>query len=116
MKAFILERYGKKRPLQLANVPVPEIHDDEVLVQVHAAGVNLLDSKIRDGDFKAFLRYRMPLVLGHDVAGEVVKVGAGVRQFRCGDPVYAVRMICASARSPSSSRSGNRRWPPSPRA
>src|SRR4051812_18945499 len=89
MKAFILERYGKKRALQLANVPVPEIHDDEVLVQVHAAGVNLLDSRIRDGDFKPLLRYRLPVTLGHDVAGEVVKVGAGVRQFKCGDQVYA---------------------------
>ena len=75
MKAFVLERYGKKRALRLADMPTPELRDDEVLVQVHAAGVNLLDSKIRDGEFKLILPYRLPLILGHDVAGEVVKVG-----------------------------------------
>lgn len=89
MKAFLLDSYGKKRALRLADVPDPALHDDEVLVQVHAAGVNLLDSKIRDGEFKLILPYRMPLILGHDVAGSVVKVGAKVNQFKIGDEVYA---------------------------
>jgi NADPH:quinone reductase-like Zn-dependent oxidoreductase len=51
MRAFVLERYGRTRPLQCVNMPVPELRDDEVLVQVHAAGVNLLDAKIRSGEF-----------------------------------------------------------------
>ena len=89
MKAFILDRYGKKRAMRLADMPSPELRDDEVLIQVHAAGVNLLDSKIRDGEFKLILPYRLPLVLGHDVAGVVVKVGPRVRQFKVGDEVYA---------------------------
>jgi len=89
MKAFVLRRYGKKRALQLADMPMPQLRDDEVLVQVHAAGVNLLDSKIRNGEFKLILPYRLPVVLGHDVAGEVVQVGAGVRRFKPGDEVYA---------------------------
>ena len=89
MKAFVLDGYGKKRALRSAEVPDPELRDDEVLVQVHAAGVNLLDSKIRDGEFKLILPYRMPLILGHDVAGVVVKVGPRVRQFKPGDAVYA---------------------------
>lgn len=89
MKAFVLDRYGKQRALRLAEVPNPEPRDDEALVQVHAAGVNLLDSKIRDGEFKLILPYRFPLVLGHDVAGVVVKVGPRVRQFKVGDEVYA---------------------------
>jgi NADPH:quinone reductase-like Zn-dependent oxidoreductase len=89
MKAFVLERYAKKSALRLAEVPVPQLRDDEVLVQVHAAGVNLLDSKIRDGEFKLILPYKLPLILGHDVAGEVVKVGPRVRQFKVGDEVYA---------------------------
>jgi NADPH:quinone reductase-like Zn-dependent oxidoreductase len=89
MKAFVLERYGKQRALQCVKMPVPELREDEVLVQVHAAGVNLLDAKIRSGEFKLILPYPLPLVLGHDVAGEVVKVGPGVRQFKCGDEVYA---------------------------
>ena len=89
MKAFVLDRYGKKGALRPAEVPVPALRDDEVLVQVHAAGVNLLDSKIRDGEFKLILPYRLPLVLGHDVAGVVVKVGPRVQQFKLGDEVFA---------------------------
>ncbi|WP_431097382.1 NADP-dependent oxidoreductase [Polaromonas aquatica] len=89
MKAFVLERYGKKRALRLADMPTPELRDDEVLVQVHAAGVNLLDAKIRSGEFKLILPYQMPLILGHDVAGVVVKVGPRVRQFKLGDEVYS---------------------------
>lgn len=89
MKAFVLDRYGKGRSLRSADVPTPELRDDEALVQVHAAGVNLLDSKIRGGEFKLILPYRLPIVLGHDVAGEVVKVGSRVRQFKVGDQVYA---------------------------
>lgn len=89
MKAFVLSRYGKKRALQLTDVPAPELRDDEVLVQVHAAGLNQLDTKIRDGEFKLILPYQLPLVLGHDVAGEVVQVGARVRHFKAGDEVYA---------------------------
>lgn len=89
MKAFVLDRYGKGRALQPADRPIPDLRDDEVLVQVHAAGVNLLDSKIRNGEFKLILPYRMPLVLGHDVAGVVEKVGPRVRLFKPGDEVYA---------------------------
>ena len=89
MKAFVLERYGRKRALRPAEVPVPELRDDEVLVEVHAASVNQLDSRIRDGEFKLILPYRLPLILGHDVAGVVVKAGPRVRQFKPGDEVYA---------------------------
>jgi NADPH:quinone reductase-like Zn-dependent oxidoreductase len=89
MEAFVLERYGKKRALKMADVPTPQLREDEALVEVHAAGVNLIDSKIRDGEFKLFLPYKFPLVLGHDVAGVVVKVGPRVRQFKVGDEVYA---------------------------
>lgn len=89
MKAFILDRYGKKSRLRLGEMPEPELRDDEVLVQVHAAGVNLLDSKIKSGEFKLVLPYRLPLILGHDVAGVVVRVGPQVRQFKPGDEVYA---------------------------
>lgn len=73
----------------MAELPTPELRDDEVLVQVHAAGVNLLDAKIRSGEFKLILPYKLPLVLGHDVAGVVTQVGARVRQFKVGDEVYA---------------------------
>ena len=89
MKAFIVDRYGKKESLRAGEVPEPELREDEVLVQVHATGVNLLDSKIRNGEFKLILPYRAPFVLGHDVAGVVVRVGPRVRQFKPGDEVYS---------------------------
>ena len=89
MKAFVVDRYGTKARLRLSEMPSPEIREDEVLVHIHAAGVNLLDSKIRDGEFKLILPYRLPLILGHDVAGVVVRVGSRVRQFKLGDEVYA---------------------------
>lgn len=89
MKAFILDRYGKKSPLRLGEMPEPELREDEVLVKVHAASINLLDAKIKNGEFKPILPYRLPLILGHDVAGVVVKVGSRVRQFKPGDAVYS---------------------------
>lgn len=89
MKAFIIDRYGKTAPMRLGDVPEPEVLDTDVLIQVHAAGLNLLDSKIKRGEFKLILPYRLPLVVGHDVAGVVTRVGARVRQFKVGDEVYA---------------------------
>jgi NADPH:quinone reductase-like Zn-dependent oxidoreductase len=89
VKAFVVDRYQKQAALRLADMPTPETREDEVLVEVHAAGVNLLDAKIRGGEFKLILPYRLPLILGHDVAGVVVKVGPRVRQFKPGDEVYA---------------------------
>ncbi len=50
----------------------PEVGDDDVLVEIHAAGINLFDAKIADGEFKILRPYRFPLVLGNDVAGIVV--------------------------------------------
>src|SRR5256885_5935922 len=89
MKAFIVERYGSKDGVRAGEMPDPELREDDVLVQIHAAGVNLLDSKIRDGEFKLFLPYRFPLILGNEVAGVVVRVGSRVRRFEPGDEVYA---------------------------
>ena len=89
MKAFVVDRYKKNAALRLADMPEPTMAADDVLVQVHAAGVNLLDSKIRDGEFKLFLPYRTPVILGHDVAGTVVKVGPQAKRFKVGDEVYS---------------------------
>jgi NADPH:quinone reductase-like Zn-dependent oxidoreductase len=89
MKAFIVDRYWKKDGVRVGEMPDPEVRGNDVLVQVHAAGVNLLDSKIRDGEFKFILPYRLPLILGNDVAGIVVRVGSRVRRFKPGDEVYA---------------------------
>lgn len=89
MKAFTITKYSKKEKLQLTQVAEPIAKENEVLVQIHAAGVNLLDSLIKNGEFKLFLPYKMPLINGHDMAGTVVKVGSGVKKIKVGDEVYA---------------------------
>ena len=89
MKAFIVDRYGSSDNVRAAEIPDPEVRDNDVLIQVHAAGVNLLDSKIRNGEFKQILPYRLPVILGNDVAGVVVQAGSRVRRFKPGDEVYA---------------------------
>ncbi|WP_371526088.1 NADP-dependent oxidoreductase [Streptomyces sp. NBC_01283] len=89
MKAFMVEKYGGAATMRAAEIPDPVVGAEDVLVKIHAAGVNPLDMRIRNGDFKAFLRYRLPLVLGNDLAGTVIQVGADVTEFAVGDDVYA---------------------------
>src|SRR6266705_2600100 len=89
MKAFVVGRYGSSDGVQMREVPEPGVGAHDVLVEVRAASVNLLDAKIRDGEFKQILPYRVPFVLGHDVAGVVVRAGPAVRSFRPGDEVHA---------------------------
>ena len=67
MRAFIVDRYGKSGQGRIGEMPEPQLRENDVLVEVHAAGVNLLDSKIRSGEFKLILTYRLPLILGNDV-------------------------------------------------
>ncbi len=89
MKAFLINRYAKGGALRLGKIAEPELRENDIMVEIHASGVNLLDSKIRDGEFKLILPYRLPLILGNDVAGVVVRVGSKVRRFKPGDEVYA---------------------------
>lgn len=89
MKAFLIDRYGKQETGRIGDMPEPDLRDDDVLIQVRAASINPLDSKIKSGEFKLILPYRFPLILGNDVSGTVVRVGARVSQFKPGDDVYA---------------------------
>ncbi|MGR4878078.1 NADP-dependent oxidoreductase [Streptomyces sp. LARHCF249] len=89
MKTFMIERYGDKAGVRAGEMPDPQVGADDVLVRIHAASVNPLDLKIRDGEFKAILPYRLPLILGNDLAGAVVQVGSAVTRFAVGDEVYA---------------------------
>ena len=88
MKAYFINRYGKSDVLTSGDLPEPALGDDDVLVQIHAAGVNPVDNKLRHGDFKWLLPYKMPLILGNDLAGVVVRVGGRVHGFKAGDEVY----------------------------
>ncbi|WP_413364554.1 NADP-dependent oxidoreductase [Lysinibacillus sp. 3P01SB] len=88
MRAMVIEKYGKV-PMRLAEMPTPEINEYEVLAEIHAASINPIDFKIRDGKVKLLLKYKMPLILGSDFSGVVVKVGAKVTHFKVGDEIYA---------------------------
>jgi NADPH:quinone reductase-like Zn-dependent oxidoreductase len=87
MKAYSVSKY--RRPMQAGDFAEPPVDDRDVLVEINAAGVNMLDAKIRDGEFKPFLPYKAPFILGHDLAGVVARVGSSVTRFTVGDEVYA---------------------------
>lgn len=87
MKAMIIEKYGNV-PLSLVEMPMPEINEYELLIEIHAASINPLDFRIRNGEVKLLLDYKMPLVLGNDFSGIITKVGKKVTGFKVGDEVY----------------------------
>ncbi|MFF3851228.1 NADP-dependent oxidoreductase [Streptomyces sp. NPDC002328] len=89
MRAFRVERYGDKAGPRVGEAPDPEVGADDVLVRIHAASVNPLDRMIRDGEMKAILPYKVPFVLGNDLAGVVVGTGPAVTRFAVGDEVFA---------------------------
>ena len=89
MKAFALNRYSKSNGVDEVDVAVPQLREGDVLVQVCAASVNPLDLKIRSGELKSLLPYKLPLILGNDLAGIVVQTAPNVQRFNPGDEVYA---------------------------
>lgn len=89
MKALVLRRYGKSDQTAFADIPKPKLKPDEILVQIHAAGLNPIDCAIPKGMFKPILRFQLPATLGSDLAGVVVEVGTRVTRFKPGDAVFA---------------------------
>ncbi|TQF36977.1 NADPH:quinone oxidoreductase [Bradyrhizobium sp. UNPF46] len=89
MKALIFKQYGKADQLTFADLPRPTPKPDEILVQVHAAGLNPIDNMIPKGTFKPILRFQLPATLGSDLAGVVVEVGNLVTRFKPGDEIFA---------------------------
>lgn len=82
MKALILSRYGRADQIAFADIPRPTPKPDEILVLVHAVGLNPIDNMIAKGSFKPIIRLRLPATLGCDVAGVVVEVGSLVTRFK----------------------------------
>ena len=87
MKALVFKRYRGLDQVAFADISRPVPKPDEILVQVHAAGLNPVDNKIRDGKMKAILRFQLPATLGSDLAGVVLEVGHHVTRFKPGDAV-----------------------------
>ena len=90
MQAVTLHSYGDPDVLVLEEVPCPQPGAGEVLIRVHAAGVNPLDWKVRVGHVRAWLPHRLPLIPGWDVSGVVEAVGPEVTGFKIGDAVYGM--------------------------
>lgn len=89
MRSVQIESYGDLEQLQVKNIEVPEPAEGEVLVKIHAAGVNPVDWKIREGYLAEIIPHKLPLTLGWDFAGEIVALGKNVDQWRVGDAVYS---------------------------
>ncbi len=85
MKAVRIHEYGGPEVLRYEDVPRPEPGPGEVLVRVHAAGVNPIDWKVRQG---CIPDYSLPLTLGWDLSGVVEAAGSGAAAFKVGDEVY----------------------------
>ncbi len=89
MKACFIRRYGGNDVVEFSERPIPQPSPGQLLVKVHAAGVNPVDYKIRDGALKPILPLALPLVLGSELSGVVHSVGPGVPGFAPGDAVFA---------------------------
>lgn len=89
MKALTLKRYGKKPDIGFADIARPTIQPDEMLVEVHAVGLNPIDNMIPTGMFKPVLKFQLPATMGSDLAGVVKEVGSRVTRFKPGDAVFA---------------------------
>jgi alcohol dehydrogenase len=89
MKAAYVQKYGRHEPLVIGEVPPPVLQENEILINVHAASLNPIDYKIRNGMLRPIRSYNFPLVLGHDCAGVIVDVGMKVTKFKKGDAVFA---------------------------
>jgi NADPH:quinone reductase-like Zn-dependent oxidoreductase len=89
MKAVCIYSYGGPGVLVYEDAPRPHPGDGEVLVRVHAAGINPVDWKIREGHLKERLHHTLPLVLGWDVSGVVEALGPGLTRLKVGDEVFS---------------------------
>ncbi|MEY4969796.1 MAG: hypothetical protein RLZZ277_27 [Actinomycetota bacterium] len=90
MRALQVKKYGEKNLPVIAEIATPTCGPDELLIKVHAAGLNPLDIKTRDGEFKVFLPYKVPFTLGNDFAGTVTAIGENVSNFAIDDQVFGM--------------------------
>ncbi|MEU2339632.1 NADP-dependent oxidoreductase [Streptomyces sp. NPDC013172] len=97
MRAIVQYGYGGPKVLALARPPVPEPGPHEVLVRVHAAGLNPVDWQTRSGRGVAHSMGTFPFTVGWDISGEVVRTGSAVTEFGAGDAVFGMPRFPAQA-------------------
>lgn len=88
-RAIVINEYGGKEKLAEARVSLPELGTDQVLVKVAATSINPIDWKLREGYLEQMFPWTFPIILGWDVAGEIVEVGQEVKDYHIGDRVFA---------------------------
>ena len=88
MKAIQIKKYSKDINVEVANIPIPNISDNEILIKVKAAAVNPLEILILTGSVRLIQDYKMPLTLGNECSGIVENIGNNVTDFKIGDKVY----------------------------
>jgi NADPH:quinone reductase-like Zn-dependent oxidoreductase len=93
MKAVVINKFGGNDVVEIKNMPQPSPGPEDVLIKVHAASVNPVDWKTRNGLLKMVAGSRFPMVLGRECAGEVIEAGGLAKKFRKGDAVVAVSGI-----------------------
>ncbi|CCO12249.2 MAG: NADP-dependent oxidoreductase [Carnobacterium sp.] len=89
MKAVIIENYGGKEELKLAEVPTPKAEANQVIIKEEATSINPIDWKLREGYLKQMMPWEFPIILGWDVAGTISEVGANITDWKVGDRVFA---------------------------
>lgn len=89
MRAVVMTGYGGEDVVQVSEMPRPKLRDNEVLVAVDSVGINPVDIKIRKGEMRPLLTYKLPMIIGADLSGTVVEIGPKVTRFKKGDEVYA---------------------------
>lgn len=89
MQAFLLNRYGGPEATGLGEVSRPVPGPGDVLVRVHAAGLNPVDFKTRNGMLKVVQRYDLPVIMGNELAGTVESCAEATSGFKPGDRVFA---------------------------
>lgn len=97
MKAVVIRRYGSAEVLQYEDVEQPTIKPDQLLVKIYASSVNPVDWKIRKGMLRFLTGNKFPMILGFDLAGEVVEVGSSVTGFQPGDAIYGSTAVSGGA-------------------
>jgi NADPH:quinone reductase-like Zn-dependent oxidoreductase len=89
MKAVVFHAYGGNDVVGIEDMPKPSPGPDEVLIKVHAAGVNPVDWKVRKGEARFLIGWKFPKILGIESAGEVMEAGPRVATYKTGDAVIA---------------------------
>ncbi len=90
MRAIQIQEFGDPQVLQIKNIPIPSPRPGELLLRVHAAAVNPVDTSIRAGRAGGLSGANLPYVPGFDVSGVVAAIGSEVGQFKVGDEVFAM--------------------------